>query len=351
MDTKGSASCDFTTAILVILKQSPKVTVANAFRDPGLAAYVSKPDAVLIADTVDGKWQKGLCDCVNDVRITVGDEVYKYSSPCGTFNDAERGKSLALAENEKNEFNEMLLKYISFGVSFEEAVSVVNIVDETKNSDIALPSMIEAFYRDAENTYFFGAIKSSYVTVHYSDGTTENIVPALASGRATVGDLKRFNIGYFVEPNTETVENFSFSLSWNTYGISSYDSKSGVLIKTTDATSPEDYVTAYFMPEDELARIYQRIYSIDIASYPNGEYDPYDTPEGIEVASKPSSVYELTVRMGEIEKTVRVSDVMLDSSYLSEKGRQFFEVCEYISSFLMSTKEWKALPEYERLYQ
>ena len=31
MDTKGSASCDFTTAMLVILKHSPKVTVANAF--------------------------------------------------------------------------------------------------------------------------------------------------------------------------------------------------------------------------------------------------------------------------------------------------------------------------------
>lgn len=183
---------------------NPAITVANAFRDPGLAAYVSKPDAVLITDTVDGKWQNGLCDCVNDVRITVGDEVYKYSSTCGTFNDAERGKSLALAENEKNEFNEMLEKYISFGVIFEDAVSVVNIVDETKNSNIDLPDMIEEFYRDAENTYFFGAIKSSYVTVHYSDGTTENIVPALASGRATIDDLRRFNIGYFVESNIVT---------------------------------------------------------------------------------------------------------------------------------------------------
>ena len=32
--------------------------------------------------------------------------------------------------------------------------------------------------------------------------------------------------------------NYSFSLTWNTYGISSYDSKTGTLIKTSDATNP-----------------------------------------------------------------------------------------------------------------
>jgi len=140
---------------------NPAITVANAFRDPGLAAYVSKPDAMLITDTVDGKWQKGLCDCVNDVRITVGDEVYKYSSTCGTFNDAERGKSLALAENEKNEFNEMLLKYISFGVSDLEPPKDTETKNEAQPGGVSANEAFEitvsyANWTDDEQIYVSG---------------------------------------------------------------------------------------------------------------------------------------------------------------------------------------------------
>ncbi len=40
---------------------------------------------------------------------------------------------------------------------------------------------------------------------------------------------------------------FSFSLTWGCYGVSSYDSKIGVLLNTTDATRPDDYITTYFL--------------------------------------------------------------------------------------------------------
>ena len=37
----------------------------------------------------------------------------------------------------------------------------------------------------------------------------------------------------------ERPEDFSFSLIWGAYGTSSYDSRTGKLVKTTDATHPE----------------------------------------------------------------------------------------------------------------
>ena len=38
---------------------------------------------------------------------------------------------------------------------------------------------------------------------------------------------------------------FSFSLTWGTFGISSYDSATGKLVKTKDAPTPEAYITTY----------------------------------------------------------------------------------------------------------
>ena len=50
-------------------------------------------------------------------------------------------------------------------------------------------------------------------------------------------------------------EDFSFALTWNCLGVSSYDSATGKLVKTTDATHPEDYVTEYRLTEQERRQI------------------------------------------------------------------------------------------------
>ena len=47
-------------------------------------------------------------------------------------------------------------------------------------------------------------------------------------------------------------ESFSFSLVWDCYGVSSYDSETGRLIKTTDATNPEDYITHCELTEEQM---------------------------------------------------------------------------------------------------
>ena len=46
-------------------------------------------------------------------------------------------------------------------------------------------------------------------------------------------------------------EDFVVALTWDCYGISSYDSQTGKLVKTTDATNPDDYVTYYKLTDQD----------------------------------------------------------------------------------------------------
>ena len=59
-------------------------------------------------------------------------------------------------------------------------------------------------------------------------------------------------------PN-EMPEDFSFKVTWGTFGRSSYDSKTGKLIKTTDATNPDEYITTYNLSNYELKCIYNML--------------------------------------------------------------------------------------------
>ena len=79
----------------------------------------------------------------------------------------------------------------------ESAVTVTDIVDATKNGDIDCAEAEEVFYTDGEYSYVFSCIKSQHVTVYYSDGTSENVVDALDSGRIGIEELDRFGISYF----------------------------------------------------------------------------------------------------------------------------------------------------------
>ena len=143
---------------------------------------------------------------------------------------------------------------------------------------------------------------------------------------------------------TEVPEDFSFAITWNTYGISSYDSETGKLIKTTDATNPDDYVTYYQLTEEEKEYFYGLLTVLDVSSYP----EIYNPLNGM---SKPSMTLVLTVRMNGEVKTIKAQNIALSFESVDKKGQEFLEVCETISNRLMETEEWKALPAYERLYE
>jgi len=144
--------------------------------------------------------------------------------------------------------------------------------------------------------------------------------------------------------NTDVPDNLSFSLTWNTYGISSYDSATGKLVKTTDATNPEDYITTLQLDGTQLFEIWELLWELDIETYPD-EYNPHGG-----LASSPSMTLILTLREGDKVKTVRAEDIALSYESDDPKGQKFLDTCKAIRDILTATEEWKALPEYEFFY-
>ncbi len=145
--------------------------------------------------------------------------------------------------------------------------------------------------------------------------------------------------------NTDVPDNLSFSLTWNTYGISSYDSATGKLVKTSDATNPEDYITTLELDGQQLFAIWELLWELDIETYPD-EYDPH----GGGLSSDPSMTLILTLRDGDKVKTVRAEDIALTYESNDPKGQKFLDTCKGIRDILTATEEWKALPEYEFFY-
>lgn len=138
---------------------------------------------------------------------------------------------------------------------------------------------------------------------------------------------------------------FSFTLTWGCYGISSYDSKTGKLVKTTDATHPEDYITTYKLTGEERKQIYDWIMDLQVTDYPD-VYNPHK--DGL--MSSPSMTLILSVQTDTLQKTIRAENIALNYEAGNKKGQKFLDVCYAISHLLMETEEWKALPEYEVFY-
>lgn len=77
--------------------------------------------------------------------------------------------------------------------------TVVKITDRAREENIPCDTALEWFYGDDKYEYYFGVIKSQYVKVTYSDGTTEDIITALENGSVKITDLDRFDIEYYTK--------------------------------------------------------------------------------------------------------------------------------------------------------
>ena len=175
-----------------------------------------------------------------------------------------------------------------------------------------------------------------------ADGLSGN---ATSGDRGDQGNNKEDGNGDMDDAvNIDVPDNLSFFLTWNTYGISSYDSATGKLVKTTDATNPEDYVTTLQLDGTQLFEIWELLWELDIETYPD-EYNPHGG-----LASSPSMTLILTLREGDKVKTVRAEDIALSYESDDPKGQKFLDTCKAIRDILTATEEWKALPEYEFFY-
>ncbi|MBR6514938.1 MAG: hypothetical protein IKT46_08925 [Clostridia bacterium] len=154
------------------------------------------------------------------------------------------------------------------------------------------------------------------------------------------------SIRIFYDSKEMPREYFAFSFTWGCYGVSFYDSETGILIKEKNATYPHKYTTNLTLTKEQLNEISTLIEELDINSY----YDRYDPHNG-KLHSSPSMTLVLSVKTEDYYKSVTAEDIALGFDECSnQKGRKFLSVCKRIQQIITESEEWKALPEYEFIY-
>ena len=153
---------------------------------------------ILLSKTEFGQYFNGINDLPEDTIICV-----RRLSTMAKF----KGEAKTRKAHEAN--LELFRAIISFeapegtSVTSDPTVTVTDIIDRTKTEDLVTADALEGFYADDEYVYYFSSIKSQYIDVYYSDGTSENIKDAVARGRVTIADLDKFEIGYYKMPIDE----------------------------------------------------------------------------------------------------------------------------------------------------
>ena len=142
-----------------------------------------------------------------------------------------------------------------------------------------------------------------------------------------------------------TQEEFYFVLTWGVELDSSYDSRTGTLVKTkyVRERQVEEYITTYQYPN--INEIYEMAKAINVYSYAD-DYYPY---EGYSGQTNPSIDYVF-----EINDKIITSDNcpafygVPDS--VTERGKQYLTLIFAIKNTLVNSEEWKAMPDPEILY-
>lgn len=140
-------------------------------------------------------------------------------------------------------------------------------------------------------------------------------------------------------------EDFYFVLTWGVQLDSSYDSRTGTLIKTkyVRERQPEEYITTYQYPN--INEIYEMAKSINVYSYAD-DYYPY---EGSLVYTSPSVDYVFEIN----DKTISSEDCPILSEIpdgVTNRGKKYLALILTIKNTLINSDEWKAMPDFERLY-
>ena len=140
-------------------------------------------------------------------------------------------------------------------------------------------------------------------------------------------------------------EDFYFVLTWGVQKDSSYDSRTGTLIKTKYVRERqlEEYIATYQYPN--INEIYEMAKSINVYSYAD-DYYPY---EGSLIMTSPSVDYVFEIN----DKTIASNDCPILNEIpddVTERGKQYLALIFTIRNTLMNSDEWKAMPDPEILY-
>ena len=140
-------------------------------------------------------------------------------------------------------------------------------------------------------------------------------------------------------------EDFYFVLTWGVQKDSSYDSRTGTLIKAKYVIErqPEEYITTYQYPN--INEVYEMAKSINVYSYAD-DYYPY---EGSSIRTTPSVDYVFEIN----DKIITSEDCPILSGIpngVTKRGKQYLTLILTIKNTLTNSDEWKALPDPEVLY-
>ena len=143
--------------------------------------------------------------------------------------------------------------------------------------------------------------------------------------------------------NKEREDDFSFTLVWGVWGKSSYNSKTGELVKSKYESNMQDFVTTLFLSDDQLDDIYSVLYDLKIHKYDEFKYNEF-------AHSNPGEYLNITVYTNDYcHEISTTSDINLDKTY-SNKALKFKETIQYITNIIYQTDEWKSLPKEEKIY-
>ncbi len=201
-----------------------------------------------------------------------------------------------------------------------------------------------------KNKKLFEGFGNGDTVLLFHDGIAESF-PAQTAGRYAIRLSKSKDtfrpdndiLGIITEKDVIYIPDFEFSLTWGCYGVSSYDSATGKLVKTSHATHPENYITTLHLTPSQYEEIKQLFRNLEIEGYPD-EYNPSKW------MSTPSATLILSLKTDTLEKTVTAAEIALDMKGKNRQGQKFLDTCDAIAEILMASDEWKALPDYEFYY-
>ena len=148
-------------------------------------------------------------------------------------------------------------------------------------------------------------------------------------------------------------EDFAFSLIWGTYGISSYDSVTHRLVKTSDTSDPDKYTACAELSAADMKTICRILTGLDLSSYP-ASFDPFNAPgASIQHHSEPNQTIIVTVTANGVTNTVRCEGIGFFSLAWCYDGKAgaFYKAVKDVIDILTSTPEWQAFPDYEKYYR
>ena len=147
-------------------------------------------------------------------------------------------------------------------------------------------------------------------------------------------------------------QGFGFAIGWGIYSDSTYDSRTGKLVKSGIQPDIADYTTTLVLSGEQLAAVKEILDRLDLASYP-AEFTPYDDVDrtGMEM-SIPYETIKIVMYDGEKTLYACCDEICLGGSNVySEKTKAFLNAAREITRMITAAPEWQSLPELVNFYE